>query len=74
MAAGIIHENLAHLLSGNGKEMGSALPRWSIESHQSKIGFIHQGGALQSVVGTFSAQLKMGQTMQFLVDNRQQGV
>jgi hypothetical protein len=45
-----------------------------IQSHQAEIRLIHQSGALQSVVGTFLAQLKVRQTLQFLVDHGQQGV
>jgi hypothetical protein len=74
VTAGIVHKDLPHLLGGDGKEMRTALPRWSTESHQAEIGFIHQSGTLQSVVGTFLPQLKMGETLQFVVDDRQQGV
>ena len=74
MAAGIVDKNLAHLLGGDGKEMGAALPLRSIQPYQAEIGLIHQGGALQSVVGTFLAQLKVGQALEFLVDDGQQGV
>lgn len=69
-----VDEDLPHLSGGDGKEMRAALPLRSIQPRQAEIGFIHQGGALQSVVGAFLAQLKVGQTLQFFIDDGQQGV
>ena len=51
---------MPHLLGSNGKEMGAAFPLRSMQSDQAEIGFIYQSGALQSVVRTFLAQLKVG--------------
>jgi hypothetical protein len=46
----------------------------SVDSHQATVRFVHERGALQSVVCSFVAQLMPRQAAQFLMDARQQGV
>jgi len=72
--ADIIDKDLLHLLGSDGKEMRAAFPLRSVQSHQVEIGLIHQVGALHGVVGTFLAQLKAGQTLQFLGDQGRQSI
>ena len=41
---------------------------------QPEIRFVHQGGALQGVVGTFPAHVMMRQTPQLVINQRQSRV
>ena len=74
MATSVIHQDLAHELSCDGKKMRSALPLGKILPDHSKISLIHQGCALQSVLLTLVPQVTAGQTAQFVIHEWQERV
>ena len=54
MTTRVVDQNLAHELRGHSEEMSTILPlRQSLFGH-AHVGFMNQGRALQSVVGTFA--------------------
>ena len=72
MSPSMIHEDLPHGLSGNGQEMGPALPIDARLTDEFQVGFVDQRGRLKSMVLSFPAQVPRGKDPQFGVDVRKQ--
>ena len=74
MSPRILHQDLAHQVSGNPEKVGAILPLRRILARQPHIGFVYQGRALQSVVGAFPLQVIVRQAAQFVVDHRHEDI
>ena len=74
MATRVIDQNLPHELRGHSEEMSTILPLWQSLFGHAHVGFVHQGRALQRVVGTLALQIAVGNAAQFGVHQRQQRV
>src|ERR1051326_1710630 len=70
--ASVIHQNAAHHLRGDSKEMATVGPLNMVLVHQTKIGFVHEGSCLQCVVYSFALQVAGSQSVEFFVDLRNQ--
>jgi hypothetical protein len=68
MSPGMIHENLSHDPSGNGQEMGPALPIDACLTDELQVGFVNQRGRLKSMALSFPVQVSRGKCPQFGVD------
>ena len=72
MPAGMVDEDLAHELRGDAEEMDAALPGGLALVDEAHVGFMDEGSGLQGVVATFAAEVALGQTAEFLVDERRE--
>jgi hypothetical protein len=70
----MLHKNLTHQICANRKKMISVLELHVALFLQSKIGFVHQVGALQRVIRPFLAQVAMSDSAQFSVNEWDRGV
>jgi hypothetical protein len=52
--------------------MSSVFPSRRVRANQTKVRLMHQSGTLQGVTDSLVPELKVRQTAQFLVDQRQQ--
>jgi hypothetical protein len=68
--AGVVHQDLAHEPGGNGNEMRAILEVNRLAAQQTHVGLMHQGCALQRVVGTFGLKMVVGQTAKLFVNQR----
>jgi hypothetical protein len=68
----MIHENLSHNSSGNGQEMGPALPINACLTDEFQVGFVNQRGRLKRMAFSFPVQVSRGKCAQFGVDVRKQ--
>ncbi len=67
----MIDEDATHHGGRDGDEVSSALPMYTLLVRQPQIGFVNQGGRLEGVVGTFSAERPLRQGVQLVVDEGQ---
>lgn len=65
-----IDENSSHRSRGHREEMRSVLPLNLIHVDQPEIRFIHEGGSLKRVAGSFAGHVPMGEAVQLIVDKR----
>jgi len=65
MSPSMIHENLSHDPSGNGQEMGPALPINACLTDELQVGFVNQRGRLKSMALSFPVQVSRGKCSQF---------
>jgi hypothetical protein len=72
MSSSMIHENLSHSFSGNGQEMGPALPINACLTDELEVGFVNQRGRLKSMALSFPVQVSRGKCSQFGVDVHEQ--
>jgi hypothetical protein len=72
MSPGMIHENLSHDPSGNGQEMGPALPIDACLTDELQVGFVNQRGRLKSMALSLAVQVSCGKCAQLGVDVRKQ--
>ena len=73
LAPGIVDEDVAHLTSGEGEEMGAVLPRY-VGIHEAKICFVHEGGGGKRMVGALGCHELTGERAQLAVDQGDQFV
>ena len=69
-----IDQDPAHDLRRHSEKMGAVLPLDILPVHQPQIGLVDERGGLEDVAGSLSRHLARGQVMQFLVDQRRQGL
>ena len=67
-----IHEDSAHLLARNGKEMGAVLPLRALLRHQLHIRFVDQSRGLQHMPFRFAVHVPASDTLQFCIHKRNQ--
>jgi hypothetical protein len=67
--ARVIHQNAPDHLRGDAEEVRAVLPLDTALVDQAQIGFMHQGGRLQGVVGPLAPQIPRGKAAEFIVDN-----
>ena len=72
--ARVIHQDAPDQLRGHAEEMGAVLPVDAALVDQPQVGFVHQGGGLQGVVGPFAPQVPAGQALEFAVDQRREAL
>src|SRR3989442_10669520 len=68
----VIDQYMSHHLRRHGKEVGAILPVHILLVYQPHIGFIDQGCRLQRVAGAFATHVVMGQTPEFVIDQRRE--
>jgi hypothetical protein len=68
--SGVIDQDSAHGLSADGEKMGAALPIDTGLVDEPQIGFVHQGGWLEGVIGSFVAEMACREGFEFVVDKR----
>lgn len=64
----MIHQYPAHFRSGYRIEMRAALPVYAVFIRQPEIGFVHQRGRLQSMIGPFAAHVPASAAAEFAID------
>jgi hypothetical protein len=72
LPAGIVNENSAHQLRGDGKKMGPVFPIGISLRNEFYIGFIHQRCCLQGVISTFVAEVAYSEMMKLSINDRNQ--
>jgi hypothetical protein len=70
MAASMVNQNAPHGLGSNSEKMGAALPIDRPLFDQFKVGFMHQCGGLQSVLGSFLPHVAQSDSTQLVVNQR----
>ena len=68
----MIDEDTSHDGSSDGKKMGTTLPVHVLKLRQPEIGFMNQGGRLQSVARPLTAQVVPREPAKFFVYKRDQ--
>ena len=71
MLAGVIEQDASHLGGRDCQEMSPAFERRTLVD-QADVGFVHQGRGLQRVFAALAAEVGAGQTMQLVIDQRQE--
>jgi hypothetical protein len=66
----VVHEDLAHELSRDGKEMSAIFKMSRSLILQAQKRFMNESGSLQSVPGPFVTQITMRLAAQLTVDQR----
>jgi hypothetical protein len=64
----MIHQDAPHRLSGYGEEMIAAFQVSLLLIDQAKVGFVHERGGLQRVIGTLPAEVGRCQAVEFVVN------
>jgi hypothetical protein len=59
-------------LSGDGHELRAVLPVGAVLVGEAEIGFVHEGGGLESVAGALLLHVVAGETTEFGVDEWQE--
>jgi hypothetical protein len=72
LLSGIVDQNLAHDQCHQPKELSFILKLQLFLIRQAKVGFVNQGGALQSVTGALVSQVPVSEQAQFFVRPWQQ--
>jgi len=70
LAAGMVDEDAADHLSGDGEEVSAVLPVDIGMADEAEEGFVDDGGAGQGVAVAFAAELAAGDAAEFSVDER----
>jgi len=70
--AGMIHQDQPHQVGGDGKEVRPVFPILLPLPDQPEVGFVDQGGGLQSMVATFPAQVPGRLPAEFVIDEGDQ--
>jgi hypothetical protein len=65
----VINQETSHYLRRDSKEVSPILPVDPRLVHQTEIGFMNQSRRLQSVIGTFPAEVIRRKLSQFIVDD-----
>jgi hypothetical protein len=71
MLAGVIEQDAAHLSGRYSQKMSPAFERRALID-QADVGFVNQGRGLQRVLAALAAEVGAGQTMQLVIDQRQE--
>jgi hypothetical protein len=71
---GVIDQQVAHLLCGDGEEVGPVLPRHRLTGEQLEVQLVDQRGRLQGVSRPFLLQMPCCQAAQFLVGGSKQAL
>src|SRR5580698_8826180 len=69
MAAGVINENPAHELCGNGEKMRPIFPTHAFVVDQPKIGLVDESSGLQAVPRLLAPQVVTSEAAEFVVNN-----
>jgi hypothetical protein len=70
----MIHQDVPHHLRGNTEKVSPVLPFLRFLPDQTQIRLVHQGRALQGVVGAFSPETAPGDAAQLLIDQGNQRI
>jgi hypothetical protein len=68
VAAGVVHQDLAHEAGGDGDEVHPVLRFNGVLPGEPKIGLVNQVGGLHGVAGAFIAEIAVGEGSEILVD------
>lgn len=72
--ADLINEDLPHEMGSDSEEVGPAFPIGEFLGDEAKVGFVDKGGGLESGHVALAAEVTVGQTVQFLIDERCQEI
>jgi len=72
--ADLIDEDLPHEEGRDAEEVGAAFPVGQFLGDQARVGFVDEGGGLEGGHVALAAEVTVGQTVQFLVDERCQEI
>src|SRR5687767_1134745 len=67
-----VHQNTAHQLCRNSKEVRPVLPTHRFPIDESEIGFVNKRCRLKRVIQTLTRHVVFGEPVEFLVDERRQ--
>jgi hypothetical protein len=73
VAARVVHQDLAHGVSGEADEVGAVIPV-DVFAGQAEIGLVDERGGLERVVGALAAHVGPGEAVELRVDEREQAV
>lgn len=68
----MIDQDLTHQPGGDSQKMRSVAKAGEVTTHHARVDFMHQGGGLKGVVGSFAPQLGRSNAPQFSIDQREQ--
>lgn len=71
--AGVVDEDAAHGLGGDGEEVGAIFPVKRLPAHELQVGLVDEGSGLKSVTGPLSAEVTGGEALQLRIDDIEQG-
>ena len=70
-AAGVVQQDLAHGVRGDGEEVGAILPfHWVSAAHQAHVGLVDQRRGLERMAGTFASHAGSRHLAQLLENQR----
>jgi hypothetical protein len=72
VGAGVVDEDAAHGLGGDGEEVVFALPIDAGLVDEFHVGFVDEGGGLEGVVEAFLGEVVAGQSAEFVVNEREE--
>ena len=70
----VIDENPSHHLCGDAEELSPVLPVYRLRIDESEISLMHERCCLQRVPASLAIQILLGESTQFVVDDRHQFV
>lgn len=72
--AGMIDEDLAHDLGGEGEEAFAVFELGVVVADEAEPELIDEGGGLEGVIGAFAAEVSVGEFAEFVVDECGDGI
>jgi hypothetical protein len=70
----MIHQDVPHYLRRNSEKVGPVLPFLRFLADKTQIHLVHQGCALQGVIGALSPEAAAGDAAQLLIDQGNQRI
>jgi hypothetical protein len=70
----MVHQDVTHHLRGNAEKVGPVLPFLRFLADQTQIRLVHQGRALQGVIGALSPETAAGDAAQLFIDQGNQRI
>jgi hypothetical protein len=71
--AGVVDEDLTHDVGSEADEVGAAVPV-DVFAGEAEVGFVDEGGGLESVVGALAAHVGLGEAVELGVDEREEAL
>ncbi len=72
MLPGVVHQDLAQDVAGDGEEMGAAVPAFLFVLDELEIGLVNQDGRLARAGVAFAGELGGGELAELPVDDRRE--
>ena len=72
--ADLIDEDLAHEMGGDAEEVGAAFPVGESLGDEAEVGFVDERGGLEGGHVALTAEVTIGQAVEFLIDERCQEI